>query len=413
MNAREGVALRRSPIGGTRLDWIWFGSDLPRQRVFGCFGPNKRGGRLVYLAYGPPKPGAPTGLMEPMDRRHFLMATMAGTGFACGRGPTSPADRPAEIGRLFARLHEKRLFDGEALVADRGQVVYSGAFGMADRVAGAPYTTDTPSCVASLSKPITAVALMMLAEQGLVRYDSPLSELLPGFPPATGAVTVRHLLTHTSGIPDYPDLGVDRPGVTNAEIVAALRKVTNPVFPPGLQYQYSNSGYVLLGQIIERLVGAPLPQVLAGRIFNPLGMRSTFVLTSPEDKRAGVARGYDRDGGADDFEGMATGESGVYSTVHDLLRFAEALFGNTLLRPETLAVALQPATVREGSTTYGFGLNIATDAGGLRVWHQGNTAGFRAFLERRFSKQVTVILLTNGGDTDRMGINKEIQRILG
>jgi CubicO group peptidase (beta-lactamase class C family) len=105
------------------------------------------------------------------------------------------------------------------------------------------------------------------------------------------------LLTHTSGIPDYPDLGVDRPGVTNAEILVALRKVTIPVFPPGLKYRYSNSGYVLLGQIIESLAGATLPQFLADGIFKPLGMSSTFVLASPEDKRAGVARGYDRNGG--------------------------------------------------------------------------------------------------------------------
>jgi CubicO group peptidase (beta-lactamase class C family) len=338
---------------------------------------------------------------------------MSGASFGCRRGPSSPADRPAEIGRLFGQRHEQRLFDGEALVAERGSVVYSGALGPADREARLPYTTSTPSCLASLSKPITAVALMMLAEKGLVTYDSPLSQLLPGFSPAMGAVTVRQLLTHTSGVPDYPNLGVDRPGVTNAEILAALRRVTAPVFRPGLKYEYSNSGYVLLGQIIESLSGTALPDFLATRIFKPLAMNSTFVLTSADDKRAGVARGYDRKGGADDFEGMDTGDGGVYSTVNDLLRFDQALYEDTLVRQETLAAAFRPAQVREGSTTYGFGWNIGRDTSGLKVWHQGNTAGFRAFMERRLSRRITVIMLTNGGDTNRMKINDEIQRILG
>ncbi|MBL8214198.1 MAG: beta-lactamase family protein [Bryobacterales bacterium] len=348
-----------------------------------------------------------------MNRRQLLLAPIATASPGCRRWPTASADRPAAIRRLFAELHARRLFDGEALVAERGVVLYRGAFGLANRDAKLQYTTSTPSCLASLSKPITAVAVMMMVEKGLLAFDRRLSQLLPGFLPAIGAVTVRQLLTHTSGMPDYPDLGVDRPGVTNAEILTALRQVKNPVFPPGLKYQYSNSGYVLLGQIVESLSDTPLPQFLASRIFQPLGMTSTFVLTSPEQKKAGVARGYDRNGGVNDFEGMATGDSGVYSTVEDLLRFDQALYDDTLVRQKTLALAFRSAQVREGSTTYGFGWNIREDDSSLKVWHQGNTAGFRAFIERRLSRRITVIMLTNGGDTDRMKINGEVQRILG
>jgi CubicO group peptidase (beta-lactamase class C family) len=357
--------------------------------------------------------GGQPGFPEAIDRRQLLLVTITSASLACRRGPATLADATAAIDRLFARLHQLRLFDGEALVAERGVVVYGGALGLADRAANVSYTTGTPSCLASLSKPITAVALMMLADRGLVTFDSHLARLLPGFSPAIGAITVRQLLTHTSGVPDYPDLGVDRPGVTNPEILAALRRVKDPVFPPGLKYQYSNSGYVLLGQIVESLSGTTLPQFLAARVFKPLGMNSTFVLTSPEDKRPGVARGYDRNGGVDDFEGMATGDGGIYSTVHDLARFDQALYDDTLVRQQTLAVAFRPAQVREGTTTYGFGWNIAKDAAAVKVWHQGNTAGFRAFIERRLSRRITVIMLTNGGDTNRMKINHAIQQILG
>jgi CubicO group peptidase (beta-lactamase class C family) len=351
-----------------------------------------------------------------VDRRQFLLHASAGLcaalSTANGFQVQAVVDLRSQIERLMTRSHEQRLFTGEILVAEKGHVIYEGGFGVADTRTGRPYTTNTRSCLASLSKPITAVATMMVAERRLLTYDDPLSKFLSGFSDAVGAVTLRHLLTHTSGIPDYPVLNVDHPGVTNAEILAALRQLTRPSFPPGQKYSYSNSGYVLLALVIEAVSGESLPRFLGSRIFEPLGMGATFVLTSPDQKTADVARGYDSDGRADDFEGMATGESGVYSTVTDLLRFDQALYTNSLVSQRTLAEAFVPAPVREGSTSYGFGWNIVTDASGMRVWHQGNTAGFRAFIERRLRDRITVIMLTNGGDTDRMAINASIQRIL-
>jgi CubicO group peptidase (beta-lactamase class C family) len=179
-----------------------------------------------------------------------------------------------------------------------------------------------------------------------------------------------------------------------------------------IEYQYSNSGYVLLGLIVENISGQPLPRFLESQVFKPLGMAATFVLTSPDQKTADVARGYDTSGAADDFAGMETGAGGVYSTVNDLLRFDQALYTDALVKQQTLAQAFTPAPVREGGTTYGFGWNIARDATGTRLWHQGNTAGFRALIERRLADRITVIMLTNGGDTNRMAINDSIQRVL-
>jgi CubicO group peptidase (beta-lactamase class C family) len=331
----------------------------------------------------------------------------------CVAKSVAAGDVRARIEEVVMRLHRERLFAGAILVAEKGTVVYQGGFGPADLTTGRSYTPQTRSCLASLSKPITAVAVMMLAQAGQLAFDDPLAKHLPGFTNAVGEATLRHLLTHTSGIPDYPQLNVDHPGVTNAEIVAALRKVTQPSFPPGQKYEYSNSGYVLLALAIEAISRQSLPQFLEAGIFTPLGMASTFVLTSPDQKTGDVARGYDRKTGkVDDFEGMATGESGVYSTVGDLLRFDQALYGEALVSSQMLAEAFVPASVREGTTTYGLGWNIVNDAEGQRVWHQGNTAGFRAFIERRLRDRITVIMLTNGGDTNRMAINAEIQKVL-
>jgi len=351
-----------------------------------------------------------------VDRRHFLIQTSAGVvgaiSVACASQAPATGDARSQIEGLFTGLHERNEFTGEVLVARRGTVIYQGAFGVADRRSGRPYTTDTRSCLASLSKPITATAIMMLVEQQRLAYDDPLSKFLPGFANAVGLVTIRQLLTHTSGIPDYPDLNVDHPGVTNDEILTALRKVPAPSFPPGQKYQYCNAGYVLLALIVEHISGQSLPVFLESRIFKPTGMASTFVLTSVDHKTADVARGYEKSGVADDFEGMETGDGGVYSTVGDLLRFDQALYGESLVTQHTLAEAFTRASVREGTTKYGFGWNIEPEPTGTRVWHQGNTAGFRAFMERRLADRITVIMLTNGGDTNRMAINDSIQRIL-
>jgi len=351
-----------------------------------------------------------------MNRRRFLhhasASFVAALSARCSSEVPTRGDRRTRIEQLMARHYQKDEFAGEILVAEKGDVVYEGAFGMADHGTGRPYTTDTRSCLASLSKPITATAIMMLVEQTLLSYDDPLSTFLPGFSDTMGAVTIRHLLTHTSGMPDYPDLNVDHPGITNAEILAALQKVQTPVFPPGQKYQYCNGGYVLLALIVEQISRDPLARFLESKIFMPIGMTSTFVLTSLDQKTPNVARGYERVGGADDFVGMETGASGVYSTVKDLLRFDQALYTDAPVKQQTLAQAFKPFPVREGRTMYGFGWNIVDDIPGRRVWHQGNTAGFRAFIERRLADRITVIMLTNGGDTNRMAINDSIQRIL-
>jgi len=351
-----------------------------------------------------------------MNRRSFLRQASASFAAAvstrCSSKAPALADRRTRIDQLMTRLHKRNEFTGEILVAEKGDVIYAGAFGLADRTTGQPYSADTRSCLASLSKPITATAIMMLSEQSRLTYDERLATFLPGFSDAIGSVKIRHLLTHTSGIPDYPDLSVDHPGVTNSEIFAALQKVPQPAFPPGQKYQYCNAGYVLLGLIVENISRQPLSRFLESHVFNPLRMTCSFVLTSLDQKTPDVARGYDRASGADDFVGMETGDSGVYSTVKDLLRFDQALYTDALVKQPTLAEAFTPFPVREGRTTYGFGWNIVTDSDGKRVWHQGNTAGFRAFIERRLSERITVIMLTNGGDTNRMAINDSIQGIL-
>ena len=310
-----------------------------------------------------------------------------------------------EINRLMMTLHQRGQYSGSIVVAQRGKIVYRNAFGEANERTHQPFTPGTPSCLASVSKQFTAMAVMMLAEQKKLDYDDPVAKYLPEVSRYGAGITIRHLLTHTSGIPDVGDLGIDHPGLTNAEVLKTLSALTStPPTKPGETYRYSNTGYILLGLVVERVSGQTLGDFLQQRVFRPLGMRNTSVGRRPP----GAAVGYDAFGKLDDSCGDTTGDGGIWSTVDDLLKWDQALYGNKLVRAATLEQAFTPGSVREGTTTYGFGWNIAGD----RVWHTGSTYGFRAFIERRRSERTTVIMLTNHGNSRRPDINAAIVNIL-
>lgn len=338
------------------------------------------------------------------------LALIACAVVAATAGAQAPARRTrADVDSLMVALHRRGQFDGEALVARHDTVLYRRAFG--DARAGVPFTTSTPTCLGSVSKQFTAMAIMMLAEQGHLRFDDSVSRFIPEFAQYAPGVTIRHLLTHTSGIPDYGNLDVDRPGLTDADVWRAVR-THPPLFPPGQRYAYSNTGYVLLAMIVERVAAQPFGAFLQQRIFAPLGMRHTFVRTSPSQKTRGVATAFDEFGNADDYDELVAGDNGMYSSVDDLRRWDVALRDDKLVRQSTLAEAFTPAHVEVGPDSYGFGWNVSVVGHDTRVWHTGNTAGFRAFIERGLQSGTTVILLTNNGNTNRVAIDSAIHRVL-
>jgi CubicO group peptidase (beta-lactamase class C family) len=160
------------------------------------------------------------------------------------------ADAKREIDSYMRTLSSRGQFNGAVLVADADGVLYEAAFGQADRSKGIKFTTETQSCLASVSKPFTALAVMMLAQNGSLRLDDPVSKYVEGLQKPLGAVTIHELLTHTSGVPDYSDLGIEHAGLTSDEVLQALRRLDHTEFSPGERYRYSNSGYVLLGAVV-------------------------------------------------------------------------------------------------------------------------------------------------------------------
>src|SRR5579859_154655 len=327
-----------------------------------------------------------------------------------------PADQTKEIGNLISTLHERGQFNGVILVAEQGDIIYRKAFGNANFPTGASFTPETPSDIGSVTKQFTAMAIMIIAEQRKVNYDDLVSKYIPEFSgsPHVSKITLRHLLTHTSGIPDYGDLGIDDSSRLNEKrLIAAILEREELLSKPGRRYRYSNPGYSLLGIVVHRVSGKAFGDFLEQEIFRPVGMSNTFVYDNPRKRKPLAAAGYDQFGQVDDGGPTAIpGDGGIYSTVDDLFRWDQALYTDKLVRQSTLSAAFTPGKVEEGSSTYGFGWNVAGDGGDKYVWHTGSHAGFRAFIERRLSERITVIMLTNQGNSKRVEINTAIQNIL-
>jgi CubicO group peptidase (beta-lactamase class C family) len=326
-----------------------------------------------------------------------------------------PPQRAVAIDKLMTTLQERGQFNGAILVAEQGDILYRKGFGKADIRTGAAFAPDTISDIGSVTKQFTAMAIMILAERRQLSYDDLVSKYTPEFSVAShlGRITVRQLLTHTSGIPDYGDLGIDDSGLNQGSLIAALLKRDAEVSKAGIRYRYSNAGHALLAIVIQRISGQRFSDFLAKEIFLPCGMRNTFVYDDRAARRPGMAVGYDAFGQVDDGGPTSVpGDGGIYSTVDDLFKWDQTLNTEKLVTQSTLAEAFRPARVEEGKSMYGFGWNVGSDGANMYVWHTGSHAGFRAFIERRLNQRLTVIMLTNMGNSKRQEINSAIQNIL-
>ena len=322
------------------------------------------------------------------------------------------SDRSSEIDRLMTTLHQRGQFNGSIIVAIGGKAIYRKAFGEASFQSHRKFTPETISNIASVSKQFTAMTIMMLADQNKVSYDDPVSKYIPKLRGPLNGITLRHLLNHTSGIPDVGDLGIDHPRLTNDEVLRRLEKPDFLVSKPGEKYRYSNPNYVLLAVVVERVSGRRFADFLTERILKPLGMNDTFVYDGAPHDENSIAAAYDQFGNTAGDDALITGSGGMYSTVDDLLKWDQALNTGRLVRRSTLDQAFTPGRVKEGTSTYGFGWNVEAQDGRTFVWHQGATGGYRALIERRLAEKTTVIILTNKGNSKRLEINNAILNIL-
>jgi CubicO group peptidase (beta-lactamase class C family) len=338
-------------------------------------------------------------------RLRFALLCLQAVLAACGQ--QAVAQRMDHIVRARAEAGQ---FSGAVLVARDGQVLFDKAYGMANREWEVANTPATRFRLASISKQVTAVAVLQLAERGKLDLDAPLKTWFPDAPPAWDKVTVLNLLNHTSGIPDYlgaPDYAATQAlPATPQQLLARFRD--RPLdFPPGEKWAYSNSGYVLLGLLIERLGGMSYGEVLHQNLFAPLGMADTGY----DDGRKLVphlASGYRLDQGIivpAQFRHQSTlyAAGGLYSTTADLLRWEQALYGGKLLSAGSLKKMTTP-----GLQQSGLGLLVLPLEDHVVYAHGGGVDGAHTMMVYDPSLKTTVIVLANLQDADVVELASEL-----
>lgn len=290
---------------------------------------------------------------------------------------------------------------GVVMVIQNGEIVHQNGYGLADVENGTPITTETVFHLGSVGKQFTAMSVMILAEQGKLNYDDPISTHLPELAWMSDEVTVRRLLYHTSGIMGYDDndaiydalvSSAEKPG--NDELLSVLAEQGEMLATPGDEYSYSNTGYDLLGVLIERLSGQSYPQFMQDNVFAPLGMNATFAV--PNDVRLGapdVAQSYSTEGAYEpDVLDALNGSGSIYSTLGDLYLYDQALRNNELVRADTLAEAFTSGALNNSeSIAYGFGWDI----GESYVGHSGAWLGFESYYLHFTGQDLSVVVLLN------------------
>jgi len=297
------------------------------------------------------------------------------------------------------------------IVVRAGEIIFRKGHGMANLELDVPIEPDMVFRIGSITKQFTAVAILMLAEQGKLALDDSICKFLPDYPTHDHLITVKHLLTHTSGIKSYTSMQewppLWRKDLTVQELIDFF-KYQPMVSAPGKHWAYNNSGYILLGAIIEKASGRSYEQFIQQNIFEPLGMKQSYYDNSARIIRRRVA-GYDKS--SDGFTNAAYlsmtqpyAAGALASTVDDLALWDSALYTERLLKQETLEQAHIAHRLTDGSSTaYGYGWVISEYAGHRLIEHGGGIHGFRTRAIRIPDDRVFVAVLSNNG-----GVNPEL-----
>jgi CubicO group peptidase (beta-lactamase class C family) len=331
-----------------------------------------------------------------------------------------------KIDAVFADMDMPEHPGAALLVTDHDQIVYKKCYGLADLEARRAVTSDTSFYLGSISKPFTALAIMLLAEDGRLSYDDRLPVFFPQFPSWGAEISVRHLLHHTSGLPEYvplfstseaiPELTREITGVTNEAVFERTMELAGLEFAVGTQYAYSGIGYVLLAMIVAIVSDQSFAGFLKVRIFDPLGMQHTVAYDESRPTRHKLAHGYLKEKGQFerwDYPMLTTGDGGLFSTLDDLFLWDQALNTERLVPKAALEQAFTSGKTNDGTPVgYGFGWYtnvsafltaaerrqlLALGADLRYVAHGGGCVAYFNYMIRLLDTRRTIIVLTNGG----------------
>ncbi len=300
-------------------------------------------------------------------------------------------------GEVVEHYYKNGKFNGSILIAKHDTVLIDTALGYGDLRNKTVLNKETPFYIASLSKAFTSIAISLMEERGLLSFDDKAAIFVDNLPAYAGNVTIRQLLNHTSGIRDYENM-LKKKGLTNNDVISWLHDQNGLAFEPGTKFQYSNSGYIILSMIIEKVSKMTYAEFLKKNIFDPLQMHHTIVYGSGTII-PNKAIGFNKDKQLDDYAILTTGDGGIYSTAEDLFKLDKALRTQQLLSKETITKLYQTPLLQDGSNSeYGAGWFVEKTAGGVIAQHTGGLAGFRSLFWRDLKNANTIIALTNQGD---------------
>ena len=331
------------------------------------------------------------------------LATLA-VAAACDTAPRLPTPDYAVIDSLFSAFSAEGRPGASVVVVRNGEVVLDTAYGLSDVELGIPASRGTHYRLASLSKQFTATAVLLLVKDGALQLDSSARGILPELPAYASGVTVRHLLTHTSGLWDYEDFVPDTQTyqVKDGDALSLVaQRAESLYFAPGAAWRYSNTGYALLALIVERVSGQRFPAFLRERVLTPLGMRSTVAHEEGKDTIPHRAWGYTLRGDTvvrtdQSSTSAVLGDGGIYSSIEELVKWDSALTRRTLLGDSLWRDATTPAVLTSGAaTSYGFGWFVDSYRGRARLHHHGESRGFTNAISRYPDDGLTIIVLTN------------------
>lgn len=308
----------------------------------------------------------------------------------------------------FVNQYVSSKLPGVAVMVVRDSTVtLKKGYGLANIERQLPVKPDTPFYLASVSKQFTAMAIMILEEHGMLAYEDKLEAYFPEIPDGWNSITIHHLLTHQSGIPDYlSDLGLSNEGITNNQVLDILVKRGDLEFSPGTKYDYSNSGYAILAILVGRVSGQPFHIFVKENIFDPLGMTKSLVYDESQPDMPDRAIGYTSNGNLNDYKLLTMGDGGMFSTIEDLRKWDQSLYTEEIIRRETLTRAYT-SYVSEG---YGYGWFIDEYRGLAHYSHGGGLVGYRTHISRFPSAKLTIVILSNGTYQWIWDLNAEIIR---
>lgn len=308
-----------------------------------------------------------------------------------------------QLDTFFTRMNVKGTFNGSVLVAKAGKVIFKKSLGILNKTSNDVLSDSSMFQLASVSKVITATAVLMLHERELIDINKSFQFYFPDFP--YEGITIKELLNHRSGLPNYIY-------VLNSEIYQPNYKMSNsdmynfliaknpkPYMKPNKRFNYSNTNYALLALLIEKVSGMSYSKFLKDELFTPLGMHNTATIRDIDLNGANITKPYDLRWKPVEFDASdyVLGDKSIYSTPYDLFLFSEALYQNKIIKCQTQEMAYTAFSKEQKSSNYGFGWRMKNfnDPVNKEVYHNGWWHGYRSSFHRRLSDTLTVVILSN------------------